>query len=564
MFELKERDAAGRISKWTVNKREVTLPEIAIVINPGKMLISPSELQKEFRHDLIITNAYIIQKSELKSKIQKQGLHKFFKFSGTIMTDSGAYQAMYGRELPITNKDIIKFQEKIKPDIGTFLDVPSRDLQLREAKKTVLETTKRAKECKSLTKNSKLLWSAPIQGGEHLALVKRSAQQLAKLNFDIYPVGSIVPKMMRYDFKTVCEQIITAKMFLPSNKPVHAFGLGLPSFMSLAVAIGADVFDSAAYALYAYDDRYMTLEGTHSLEELSELPCSCPVCSKHTAKEIKTADRLERQNLLARHNLYVTLSEIKTIRQAIRENNLWELVQQRARAHPRLLEALSFVLKKYKKYFLENDPVSKKSAFFYLGEESKHRPEIIRAVEKLKKIKTKRFFKKEPFGKIPSGLKNFYPFSQSIIPEHRDSKIRIKSSEIFSKSIEYQFKKTRIKPNLDVSRKTGRIRRAFHKNKLLGTFRPSDGFFLPSIYGAGLIKMKKVFVDKYAAEYIKKGKSLFAKFITKTDKDIFPGEEVSIYHKRKLLAVGKALLNSKEMKEFQRGTPVKIRKSLRS
>jgi len=554
MIELLNRDAAGRISKLTIGKRSLILPEIAIVIDPRKMVIEPKQLQKEFGANLLITNAYLIKKYNVKIK----NLHKDFKFDGIIMNDSGAYQAMYGGSVNTTNKEIIKFQEKIRPDIGTFLDVPSRDLPYKEANKTVLETIKRAKEAKRLTKNSKLLWAAPIQGGEHLDLVKKCAKALSKLDFDIYPVGSIVPKMVRYDFKTVCDQIITAKQNVPADKPLHAFGLGLPSFMSLAVACGADIFDSAAYALYAYDDRYMTLEGTKHLNELAELPCTCPVCTNYTAKELKDAKRKDRQKLLARHNLYVTFGELRTIRQAIRENNLFELVQQRCRAHPKLLEAFIHVITKHKKYFSDNDPITKKSALFW-SQESEFRPEVVRAKEKIKQMKYKKYFNKQPFGKVPVGLKNIYPFSQSITPDN--PKVRAPADLIFSQTVEYLYGKTKIKPKVEVSRKTGRTRRAFYKGRLIGTFRPSDGMFLPTMDGAKHLKLKKVFVNKDAAEYAVKGKSVFAKFVKKTD-NIIPGEEVAVYYNKKLLAVGRALMNSKEMKDFNRGAAIKIRKHI--
>jgi predicted RNA-binding protein (TIGR00451 family) len=79
--------------------------------------------------------------------------------------------------------------------------------------------------------------------------------------------------------------------------------------------------------------------------------------------------------------------------------------------------------------------------------------------------------------------------------------------------------------------------------------------------GAKLIKMKKVIVnDADVAKYVKEGKSVFAKFISKAD-DIISGEEVAVYHKKELIAVGSAQLSGKEMKEMKRGTAVSVRAS---
>ena len=65
----------------------------------------------------------------------------------------------------------------------------------------------------------------------------------------------------------------------------------------------------------------------------------------------KFEDKL-RIELIAKHNLYLSFSELRTIRQAIREGNLWELVEQRVRTHPNLVKALNLI--KLNNPFFEN------------------------------------------------------------------------------------------------------------------------------------------------------------------------------------------------------------------
>ena len=62
MFELIDRDAAARLGKWTVGKHAITTPNIALVINPNRLPVSCTELKRDFKADLIITNAYIISR----------------------------------------------------------------------------------------------------------------------------------------------------------------------------------------------------------------------------------------------------------------------------------------------------------------------------------------------------------------------------------------------------------------------------------------------------------------------------------------------------------------------
>jgi 7-cyano-7-deazaguanine tRNA-ribosyltransferase len=146
---------------------------------------------------------------------------------------------------------------------------------------------------------------------------------------------------------------------------------------SLAVALGCDLFDSAAYAIYAREDRYMTETGTWKLNELEYFPCPCPKCMNKTPKDILDLPQSERQTFLAGHNLHICIAELKRIKQAIRDGRLWEHLEMRAHGHPALLQAL----KKFGKYedFIEKySPAVKRSGFFFFDPVGLARPEVVR------------------------------------------------------------------------------------------------------------------------------------------------------------------------------------------
>ena len=556
MLELLDRDAGGRICKLTLRNKTIVTPTIMPVINPNSIVIQPREMKK-LGAEIIITNSYIISRSKLKEKISEQGLHRFLKWDSLIYTDSGTFQ-MYSKGIKdIEPEKIIDFQNKIKSDIITPVDLftlPTDDK--KTARKKLTQTSERVFTARQLTD----VLVGPIQGGMFLDLRKKACKEISKAKPDVFAIGGIVPLMEQYRFKELCDIILTCKENLQSNIPVHAFGAGHPMIFALLTSIGCDLFDSAMYSLAAKRNAYLTVRGTYKLDDLIEFPCSCIECSKTNPNKVRELSKEDRELFLAKHNLNVTFEEIRTIRQAIRENKLWELVQIRARSHPAILEALLFILKKYKKYFLKQDPISKRSALFYSGKETELRPEVIRAKERLRKVKSKHNFIKKPFGKIPLELRSVYPFGQSITLENKEIRRKAKPEDILQKTLKYQYGKSNIKKSrIEISRKTGRLRRIWKGKTLLGTIRPRDGLFLPSLEGSKYVKMKKVHVsDKDVVEYIKKGKSLFAKFISKAD-DIIPGEEVVIVYNKNTIAVGRAILNSKEMLEFRRGVAVKIR-----
>jgi 7-cyano-7-deazaguanine tRNA-ribosyltransferase len=199
--------------------------------------------------------------------------------------------------------------------------------------------------------------------------------------------------------------------------------------MALAVSLGCDLFDSAAYALYAKDGRYMTIDGTYHIGDMQHLPCSCPVCVSHTAKELAEMDNKSRTKLLAEHNLYVTFAELNLIKQSIIDGDLMELVERRCRSHPKMLSGLKHMMD-YSSFIERFDPATK-SAFFYLGSESARRPEVIRhnlllnnlSVKGKALISTRRgidtigfdpvYHVKMPFGVFPDELNETYPIGQS-------------------------------------------------------------------------------------------------------------------------------------------------------
>jgi 7-cyano-7-deazaguanine tRNA-ribosyltransferase len=205
---------------------------------------------------------------------------------------------------------------------------------------------------------------------------------MGKLPFQIHALGSPTPVMEQYLFDTLVNMIMTAKMKLPLERPLHLFGAGHPFMFALAVALGCDLFDSAAYALYAREGRYMTETGTSRLSELKYFPCSCPMCTKTNPENVTALSKIEKQAFLARHNLYVCFSEIRRIKQAIIEGRLWEHLEIRAHSHPALLKAVKEIAK-YSHYFEENSPVTKKSGFFFFSSVGLCRPEIIRHGKRL-------------------------------------------------------------------------------------------------------------------------------------------------------------------------------------
>ncbi len=433
IFEITHKDICGRIGRLETRHGIIETPTIMPVVNPNIQTIKPSELRK-FGAEIIITNSYIIyRKPELRERALSEGLHSLIGFDGPIMTDSGSYQLSVYGEVEVNNSQIVRFQQEIGSDIGVPLDIPTPPDVSRERAESELEITMQ-REMEALGLKQDMLLAAPVQGSTYPELRERAGRELSGADFDIYPLGAVVPLMESYRYADLVDMIVASKKGLSPAAPVHLFGAGHPMMFALAVALGCDLFDSASYALYAKEGRYMTVRGTYHLDNLQYLPCSCPVCSSYDAGELKKSEK--REELLAHHNLHATFAEIREVKQAIKEGSLWELVEHRCRAHPKLLDGLRRALN-YSGWIEQFQPAPR-ATFFYTGPESALRPEVVRFRKRLGNfrlegrvlIRAQRQENEEdfdrvlefkpPFGAYPVELKETYPFNAEVTdkPDH--------------------------------------------------------------------------------------------------------------------------------------------------
>jgi 7-cyano-7-deazaguanine tRNA-ribosyltransferase len=388
--------------------------------------------------EALITNAYIFSQSrQFRERALNEGLHRVLDFDGVIMTDSGSFQLSVYGQVSITNTETLSFQRDIHSDIWVPLDIPTSPASDRLTTEQELKITmQRLREAKEVFGTDAPI-AGPVQGGIFEDLRERAGREVADLGFAFCPIGAVVPLMESYRYRDLVSVVMAAKRTLSPSACIHLFGAGHPSMFALATAMGCDLFDSAAYALYAKDGRYLTVHGSYRISELVDLPCSCAVCRSHTAEELRSAP--DRERLLALHNLHVTLAEIARIRQAIADGTLWELVDERCRGHPQLLSGYRALLDHAPELEV-HDRVSKRR-FFYRGDESCQRTEVLHYQQHLGRLPVGKnilvafdggerdafdttLLFKPPFGPYLRELKETFPIGPCEIPEWDEAMVR--------------------------------------------------------------------------------------------------------------------------------------------
>ena len=368
-FEITTRDGQARLGKLHTKHGIVSTPCLLPVINPNIRTIEPREMWDKYGIQALITNSYVIWKHEkLKSVAISEGVHTLLDYPGMVMTDSGTFQSYVYGDVEVGVEEIVQFQKDIGVDIATMLDVFTRpDMTYSQVKEAVKETVKRG--IPSLETAQEMMLNGPIQGGIFPELRAMSAKKMSELEFSVHPIGGIVPVMEQQKYTHLAKIMLATKSNLSPNRPVHMFGCGHPMLFPMLVALGADLFDSAAYVLFARDGRLLTPWGTEKISDIEEWPILMPAVVNHTPAEVRKMNKEDRTILLSRFNLEVTLQELSRCRQAVRNGTIWRLAERRSHQHPALREAFLWLTTNPSKSILEPLILDEISASKETGEE---------------------------------------------------------------------------------------------------------------------------------------------------------------------------------------------------
>ena len=118
-----------------------------------------------------------------------------------------------------------------------------------------------------------------------------------------------------------------------------------------------------------------------------------------------------------------------------------------------------------------------------------------------------------------------------------------------------------------LSRKTGRIRTVSHKGNILCTLRINGSLAISIDFAQTLLQSKTfrencIEINKDAAPFVMEGRSVFCKHVVWCGKNVRIAADTPILFENKIIAVGKAILSSEMISDFNRGVAIKVRVSL--
>ncbi len=185
------------------------------------------------------------------------------------------------------------------------------------------------------------------------------------------------------DARSLLESVIKIKASVKPDTVLYVPALATPENVSMLIYLGADVIDNVLTTAKAYGGFYLTQDGEFKLVDMPNLPCSCEVCSKYTAEELKAKPAAERFALLKRHNDLKLEEEVKRLKLHIRRGMIREYVEKQCRSRPWLTGLLRLADMQYE-YLEQRTPTYRSSEMLACSAESQNRVEVRRFAERVK------------------------------------------------------------------------------------------------------------------------------------------------------------------------------------
>ena len=343
MFNLIKTEGAARRGEFVTPHGTFQTPAFMNVATCGAIKGAVSALDlKDIKCQVQLCNTYHLHLRPGDDKVkQLGGLHKFTRWDGPILTDSGGFQVFSlaklrnikeegvffnshidGRKIFMGPEESMDIQSNLGSTIAMAFDECVENPSPYEyTKDSAARTTRWLKRCierlnylNSLddTINKEQMLFGINQGGTYKDLRIDHMKEIAELDLDGYAIGGLAvgePTEVMYEI------IETVEPYAPKNKIRYLMGVGTPVNILEAVRRGIDLFDCVMPSRNARHGQAFTFDGVRNLNnakyELDELPldpkCGCPVCknfSRAYIRHLLKSNEMLGMRLMVMHNLY--------------------------------------------------------------------------------------------------------------------------------------------------------------------------------------------------------------------------------------------------------------------
>ncbi|HWE61045.1 MAG TPA: tRNA guanosine(34) transglycosylase Tgt [Chloroflexota bacterium] len=273
------------------------------------------------------------------------GLHRFMRWSGPILTDSGGFQVfslghlravseegvtfrshLDGSARRFTPESVQELEAQIGADIVMPLDQPIALPAGYEEARDAMERTTRwlARSIEAHVRADQALFGI-VQGATYADLRVAHARALRQFNLPGYAIGGLSVGESKQEMHAMLEAL---EPELPADRPRYLMGVGAPEDLVEGVARGIDMFDVVLPTRIARNGTLLARTGRVNLknaanalrDEPIEPGCGCPTCRGYSLAYLHHLYRCEEllvYRLATIHNIWFMTHLIADIRDSI-------------------------------------------------------------------------------------------------------------------------------------------------------------------------------------------------------------------------------------------------------
>ena len=354
-FEVLKKDdrTNARLGRLTTAHGVVDTPVFMDVGTLGTVkALEPRDLV-ELKTQVVLGNTYhLLLRPGPEIIAAAGGLHRFMRWDGPILTDSGGFQVfslakmrklteegclfnshLDGHEFFLGPKESMEMQRVLGSDIAMVFDecLPYPCDRAR-AEKSVEQTIRWARRSLEEPHAEGQQVFGIVQGGVYDDLRRHCAEALVEIGFDGYAVGGVsVGEPEEAMYKAVEASV----PFLPEDKPRYVMGLGVMHQMAECVARGVDMFDCVIPTRIARHGTAITRRGNVAIKAAKwafdqgpvEEGCECYCCrnfSRSYVRHLINCGEILGLRLLTIHNVWALNRFMSEMRAAIADGTFTE------------------------------------------------------------------------------------------------------------------------------------------------------------------------------------------------------------------------------------------------
>ena len=366
-FELKKTEGKARRGAFQTAHGLVQTPVFMNVGTAGaiKGAVDAFDL-KELGCQVELSNTYHLHVRPGDAIVKQMGgLHKFMRWDGPMLTDSGGFQVFSlaslrkireegvtfnshvdGRKIFMGPEESMRIQSNLGSDIAmAFDECIENPAPYEYVKDSCARTTRWLVRCKeemarlnSLpdTVNPHQLLFGINQGGTYDDLRIAHMEEIAKLDLPGYAIGGLAVGESTDVMYHILDVVLP---HAPEYKPRYLMGIGTPSNIIEGVARGIDFFDCVMPTRNARHGHLFTWDGIMNIHNAKyqtddrpiEEGCQCPTCRKFSrayVRHLLKAGEMLSQRLLVQHNLWFYNNLMVKIREALDQGTFAEFRAQ--------------------------------------------------------------------------------------------------------------------------------------------------------------------------------------------------------------------------------------------